>query len=277
MSRILIVDDEPGIVEILSEHLALEGYDVAAASSGEAALELMQRSQPDLVILDVMLPGMDGYEVCTRMQVNPDLSQVPVIMLTARTLTDDLVSGYERGADDYITKPCDLDELLIRIRAQLHHLYREQVSDLTGLPGSQAVEEELASRSHQPERWVGLYADIQNLRIYNEVYSFSDGDSVIRAAAHALKSAISECGCEHSFAGHLGGGSFVVIVPRGTEAYVQRRAQECFAEDAQQLFSQPDRERGYLIALDRDGRAKQWSLPELTFDLAPLGAGVASV
>ena len=115
MSRILIVDDEPAIVELLEEHLQSEGYETERAYSGEEALAQLDRSTPDLVILDLMLPGMDGYEVCRLMQADARLNHIPVIMLTARSAVPNKVLGYQRGADDYIVKPFSTGDLLDRV------------------------------------------------------------------------------------------------------------------------------------------------------------------
>src|SRR5690348_17100739 len=119
MSKILVVDDEPLIVEMIEDTLSSEGYEINKAYSGEEALSVIENNPPDLVLLDLMLPGMDGYEVCRQMQRDARFSHIPVIMLTAKSAIADRVSGYDRGADDYITKPFDPDELLIRVRAQI--------------------------------------------------------------------------------------------------------------------------------------------------------------
>lgn len=277
MSSILIIDDEHGFLDMLSEHLAMEGYRVRAVETGEEGMELMYTAPPDLVLLDVMLPGVDGYEVCTRMQADPVLSRIPVIMLTARTEVGDAVSAYETGVDDFVTKPFDIDELLIRIRAQLHHLHHEQVSDLTGLPGSEAVEEELDRRLRSEERWTVVYADISNLRVYNEAYSFTEGDNLIRLASQALQNAITQCGDTGAFLGHISGANFVVIVSEQLDTCIRERASSHFSEQVQQYYSQLDRSRGYIVALDRDGQVKRWPLAQLSFDsvaLAPHEAGV---
>src|SRR3954452_16445741 len=181
MSKILIVDDEPTIVELLEEHLRSEGYDTSHAYSGEEALQMLERDVPDLVLLDLMLPGMDGYEVCRLMQKDSRLNHIPVIMLTARSAVQNKVLGYQRGADDYVVKPFDPDELSVRVRAQLHHLYHESISELTGLPGSQSVEDIIRERtrgSNQP--WAIIYVDIENFTVYNESYSFLEGDELIK-------------------------------------------------------------------------------------------------
>jgi two-component system OmpR family response regulator len=115
--RILVVDDEAPITELLSTALRYMGYEVATAASGAAALEAAGRTAPDLVVLDVMLPDMDGFEVCRRLRADGDF--VPVIFLTARDAEEDRVTGFIRGGDDYVTKPFSLEELTLRIGALL--------------------------------------------------------------------------------------------------------------------------------------------------------------
>src|SRR5690242_19536906 len=189
MSKILIVDDEPTIVELLEEHLRSEGYDTVHAYSGEKALQLLEGDIPDLVLLDLMLPGMDGYEVCRLMQRDSRLNHIPVIMLTARSAVPNKVMGYERGADDYVVKPFDPDELSVRVRAQLHHLYHEQTSELTGLPGSQTVEDKIQERTKNGLPWAIMYVDIENFTVFNESYSYLEGDELIKTAARVLQKA----------------------------------------------------------------------------------------
>jgi len=115
-ATILVVDDEPHVVRLVKANLEPSGYRILTAADGEQALRAVQGESPDLVILDIMLPKMDGYEVCRHIR---EFSPVPVIMLTARTAEVDLVHGFEVGADDYLTKPFGVNELLMRVRAVL--------------------------------------------------------------------------------------------------------------------------------------------------------------
>ena len=124
--KILIVDDEPFNVDLLEQELDDQGYVTCAATSGEEALEVLAAEKPDLVLLDWMMPGLDGIEVLKRMRATPELQRVPVIMLTARTSTQDKVMGLDAGADDYVTKPIDEAELFARIRAMLRIVRLEQ-------------------------------------------------------------------------------------------------------------------------------------------------------
>lgn len=116
---ILIVDDEEDILELVRLALVREGYDVITAGTGEHAVELAQARQPDLAILDLMLPGIDGFEVCRLLKGNPRTEQIPVVMLTARSEDSDIIAGLELGADDYVTKPFNLRVLVARVRRVL--------------------------------------------------------------------------------------------------------------------------------------------------------------
>jgi two-component system response regulator MprA len=121
--RILIIEDDEAIVKIIRRTLAYEGYQVEAALDGEAGLELARNHHPDLIILDWMLPGMDGLEVCHRLRSQENM---PILMLTAKDTLQDRVDGLDTGADDYMVKPFELDELLARIRALLRRTTSER-------------------------------------------------------------------------------------------------------------------------------------------------------
>ncbi|MBJ2328578.1 response regulator transcription factor [Schaalia cardiffensis] len=123
-SRILVVDDDLALAEMIGIVLGSEGFDVATCSDGVQALDVFHQENPDLILLDVMLPGMDGIEICTRIRKESD---VPIVMLTARTDTADVVAGLEAGADDYVPKPFKPKELVARVRARLRG--REEAVD----------------------------------------------------------------------------------------------------------------------------------------------------
>ncbi len=139
--RILVIEDERDIADFIRRGLILKGYEVDVAHSGEAGLSLAHQQPPDLVVLDLMLPGIDGIEVCRRLR---SASAVPIIMLTARDLVADKIAGLDAGADDYVTKPFAFDELLARVRAGLRRKADAgemiSVSDLTIRPPSREVE-----------------------------------------------------------------------------------------------------------------------------------------
>ncbi len=127
--RILVVDDEPDLVELVRHRLARERYDVATAGDGEAALREVRRRVPDLVILDLMLPGIDGLEVCRKLRADPRTAAVPIVMLTAKAEETDVVVGLAQGADDYVRKPFSVKELVARVAARLRAAEARRAED----------------------------------------------------------------------------------------------------------------------------------------------------
>lgn len=268
MSRILVVDDEPTIVELIRDTLSSEGYETAGALTGEEALQIMERNPPDLVILDLMLPGMDGYEVCRQMQRDTRLSQVPVIMLTALSGTKDMVAGYEKGADDYIAKPFDADELVVRVRAQLQHMTHEQTSELTGLPGDKAVEEAISKKTEEADQpWSIIYVDIDHFREYNEAYSFLEGDEIIRLAGKVIEEGVRQYGNPSDFAGHIGGDDFAIITSPDKVDAITKGVSRAFDEAVPRYYSPTDRQQGYIVTVDHTGAQKRAPLAKLSFDV----------
>ena len=126
--RILIIEDDEAITKIIRRALSYEGYQVDSALDGEAGLEMARDHHPDMIILDWMLPGMDGLEVCNRVRASEN---IPILMLTAKDTLQDRIDGLDTGADDYMVKPFELDELLARIRALLRRTTQERSSTLS--------------------------------------------------------------------------------------------------------------------------------------------------
>ncbi len=164
--RLLVVDDEQAIVDFIKLGMRYEGFQVEQASDGYIAIDLAQRVQPDVIILDVMLPTMDGLEVCRRLRENEATANIPILMLTAKDEVRDRVTGLEAGADDYLTKPFSFDELLARVRALLR---RQQRIVAAGGPGGRILTfaditlDEAAREVKRGERIVELTATEYNL------------------------------------------------------------------------------------------------------------------
>ncbi len=118
-THILVVEDDPNALRLLQVALEIEGYEVSTASSGADALRKVGEKKPALVVLDIMLPGIDGYQVCRYLRKNPDTATIPVLMLTARTGSRDQMTGFESGADDYAFKPIEIEDVLRRVKSLL--------------------------------------------------------------------------------------------------------------------------------------------------------------
>jgi two-component system alkaline phosphatase synthesis response regulator PhoP len=144
---VLVVEDEPEILELVEYNLRKNGYDTVGATSGEQALRLAHSSPPDLIVLDLMLPGMDGLEVCRTLKSDPATCRIPIVILTARGEEADIVAGLEVGADDYVTKPFSPRVLVARVRAVLRRRAREEQDEhatislhgITIIPGRHEV------------------------------------------------------------------------------------------------------------------------------------------
>src|SRR5437016_6274843 len=189
---ILVVDDDPDIARFVEVNLRSAGYDVAVAADGEEALEKAGELRPDLVLLDVMMPRIDGFEVAQRLRRNPQTSNTSIIMLTAKALSTDKVLGLTAGADDYIIKPFDPIELLARVKGTLRRAKEmRNLSPLTGLPGNIRIQEEIERQVREAHPFAVLYCDLDNFKAYNDQKGFVRGDRLIQAVARIIQDAVS--------------------------------------------------------------------------------------
>jgi DNA-binding response OmpR family regulator len=207
---ILVVDDDVDIARFVEMNLVMEGFDVVVAHDGAAALEMVRKVTPDLVILDLMMPEVDGVEVTRRLRADAMTSALPIIMLTAKGQTPDKVLGLQAGADDYMVKPFDTLELVVRVRNTLrrNQEFRE-VSPLTGLPGNQRILREVGDRLRSGQAFAVCYCDIDGFKAVNDAYGFARGDEFIVTLARKLLVAVART--PGAFLGHVGGDDFVVI------------------------------------------------------------------
>src|SRR5947209_16375893 len=170
MANILVVEDEQLIARLLKETLEIDGYEVVTVLNGEDAVQYVLRETPHLIILDLTLPGIDGYEVVRRLRNHPKTMHIPIVVLSALSETADKVQAFEVGVDDYITKPFHTDELLARIRTQLRRVQQNFLSPLIGLPGGFQVELAIQYKLKSMEPWSMLYLDLNNFKAFNDAY-----------------------------------------------------------------------------------------------------------
>jgi DNA-binding response OmpR family regulator len=207
--RILVIEDEPRLRFILERQLkeAKDAkYEVRTAEDGVKGLAEVFRDPPELILLDVMMPGLDGFEVCRRIKSNPLTSRIPVIFLTAKSTVDDRLRGLELYADDYLTKPWEQQELLFRVRNQLKTRRAQLFSNaLTGLPGNVLIETEITRRIAGNEKFAFLHLDLDAFKAFNDHYGYVRGDTLIRFTAALMHEQIQKHGGEGDFVGHIGG------------------------------------------------------------------------
>ena len=233
-NRILVVDDHADNVELLRARLAARDYDIVTATDGDEALAIVEQEAPDLILLDVMMPRVDGFEVARRIKENSELPFIPIIMQTALDSSERRVEGLDAGADDYITKPIDFAELEARIRSllrikalqqnleqreqELEEMNRKlllmaQIDGLTGVDNRRYLEERLAemfSHSTRIDEPIGcVMCDIDHFKSVNDDFGHQAGDVILREFASLLKEHVREI----DRVGRYGGEEFVVLLP----------------------------------------------------------------
>lgn len=265
---ILVADDDKDIARFVEVNLRLHGFDVLVAQDGEQALTLVRDHQPDLAVLDVRMPKIDGVELTRMLRADPLTAALPIIMLTAKGLTVDKVVGLTAGADDYLVKPFDTAELMVRVRSTLRRAqeYRE-VSPLTGLPGNSRIVREITDRVNRGEPYAVCYIDIDRFKSVNDAYGFGRGDEFIAALARCLHRAVLDR-APGAFLGHVGGDDFVVVCAPEQVQPITTQAVEEFERTADQLYDPVDAKRGYLELVDRRGNIQRPNLVTLSVGVA---------
>jgi diguanylate cyclase (GGDEF)-like protein len=267
--RILVVDDDPDILQFVRMNLELEGFTADTAEGGRQALDEAKAKPPDLVLLDVMMPEMDGLTVLRRLRQMPATANVPVIILTAKALAEDRVRGLDLGADDYITKPFDLEELVARVRTVLRRAQQmRDLSPLTGLPGNFRIARELETRVDDGDPFAIVHADLDNFKAFNDHYGFMRGDAVIKFAAQALLGAAQECGDPDAFVGHVGGDDFVAVInPDHVEEFCKATIR-AYDDGILDFYDTSDALQGYIEVTDRRGERHAFPVSSISLGVA---------
>ncbi|HID63787.1 MAG TPA: response regulator [Anaerolineae bacterium] len=209
--QILIVDDDVDLVEMLDTLFQDLGYEVSTTCYGEEALVLCEERMPELVILDIYLPDIDGYEVYHRLRDNPLTRHIAVIFLTVKTSKDEKLMGLKLGALDYITKPFDNEELQLRVQNIMREIQHKRSTDgVTGLPSGRLIEDQFRLLLRR-ENWALMYMGISGFGPFKEAYGLGSAKTVLRITANALLEAVGELGTEDDFVGHAGEDDFVII------------------------------------------------------------------
>jgi PleD family two-component response regulator len=267
--RVLVVEDDSDISTLLKIYFESEGYSVVTAERGEAALEACRHELPSVIVLDIMLPDMDGYDVCRELRNTLRTSHIPIIFLTQKDERSDKIKGLELGADDYITKPFDVEELNLRVRNAIARSRVESLTNpTTGLPSSQLIEEQLR-RLMRREDWGIIYVGIRNLDVFKEAYGFVAGEEVLRFAAMTLRQTVDNVGTINDFIGHVGSDEFIVIADRKRVSRVADELEQRFSSRVGTHYDWQARERGYLIVENEGGK-------EVKADLMALSVGVVT-
>lgn len=253
--KLLIVEDDPDTSEMLRVYFEAQGYSIAQAYTGHSALKQSQTNPPDLILLDVRLPDIDGFEVGQKLQEDLRTSRLPVIFVTERQERDYRIAGLKLGAIDYVTKPFDIQELRLRVRNALHRV-GGQNNPITGLPGNNLITQRLENTLKQ-NTWAVISVNLTGLSLFNEIYGFVARDDVLRAIALILTSVVDEIGTIDDFVGHPAENQFVITTLPEKVNILTKRIETRMAQAMTYFYPIHDREVGYVI----HGKDKKVDVP----------------
>jgi DNA-binding response OmpR family regulator len=223
---ILIVEDEPELSDMLVDYLVAQGYQVLAAAWGEDAVKLSQENTPQLVVIDIGLPDINGYEVARRIQAYHRTRNTPIIFLTQFHERTDRMQGLELGAVDYVTKPYDLQELHLRMRNAMKRAGQEAPSNaITGLPEGRAVDERLSELLGAAD-WAILVLQVRRMNRFREAYGFVAADDAMRAVAAIFKETAQQGGPADDLVCHLTAENLLVITTAAHAPEMEQRVRE---------------------------------------------------
>ena len=256
-SRLLVVEDDVDIANMLKIYFSGMDFDVDVAHRGSDALERTKQVLPHLIVLDIMLPDIDGYEVCRNLRTSTRTSHIPVIFLTQKDERSDKLQGLELGADDYITKPFDIEELKLRVTGAIRRSERESLTDpRSGLPAGRLIEEQLR-RIIREKDWALLDMRINNFEPFKDVYGFVTSDDVMRFTAMLIGEVLDELGSNNDFIGHAGGDNFIVITNNEAAPAIRKAVKERFGTEVQTHYNFIDRQQGFMQAPKADGSTEK--------------------
>jgi diguanylate cyclase (GGDEF)-like protein len=269
-SRVLVADDDASTRALIDMALQEAGYDCVLASDGKSALEQARATRPDLVVLDVGMPFMTGDEVHRELRRDPRTRYIPVVFVTAKRTTGEMAARLRNGADDYVAKPFDVDELVARIASALRRAAElRSLNPLSGLPGNLSIAHEIDARLTDGSNFACLYVDVDHFKNFNDHHGFTRGDHVIAHLAELLSQTVGEIG-DDTFIGHVGGDDFVVLAPFTRAEELAKEIIGRFDSTVPALYDVEDRARGWVEGPDRRGRTRRVPFVTVSIGIVPL-------
>ncbi len=266
--RILIVEDDPDISKMLKIYFDSQGYEVLAEMRGGDALETCAKKMPNVVVLDINLPDIDGYSVCRELRGNLRTKHIPIIFLTQKDERSDKIKGLELGADDYITKPFDIEELKLRVQGAIRRAtYENLTNPTTSLPSGKLIEEHLKSIKSRSD-WTLLYIGVSNMDAFKEIQGIVALDDVMRFVATVITEAVEKHGTLNDFIGHAGSNDFLLITRPDTAGKLCQEITGRFNEEVKVFYPFTARREGKVVYTDGQGNVKE--APFMSLSVAAL-------
>ncbi|MHB8627309.1 MAG: response regulator [Aggregatilineales bacterium] len=245
--RILLVEDEVEIAEMLAIFFDGQGFTLFHAPDGEAALSRASLNMPHVILMDITLPDIDGYEVCKRLRQQPRTSHIPIIFLTRRGGRSDRLAGLELGADDFISKPFDLQELVLRVRNSIQRAAREaEIDPRTGLPSARALRAQIETARADPNRAVLEFA-VENATPFRDAYGVLAGTDVSVYLAKLIQGAVHDLGHADDSIGYLGDLQYVVLCDHAVAAGIAERVMRKFNANVTHHYRRAEIDDGAFV------------------------------
>ncbi len=272
--RILVVEDDIDISKMLRIYFDSQGYEVLVATRGGDALDTCRTKLPNVVVLDIQLPDIDGYEVCRTLRGNTRTSYVPIIFLTQKDERSDKIAGLELGADDYITKPFDIEELKLRVEGAIRRSQREALTHPgTNLPAGKLIEEQLKKVKESSEPWTLLYFGIRNVNAFKEVAGPIQVNEVLVFLADIMRETIETYGTMNDFIGQASDNDFIIITTPEAAPIICKGINERFDKESDVFYPFSIREAGKVSYKDIDGITREADLMKLAVGVVSSTAG----
>jgi len=269
MSKILLVDDDVDLAELIQTKLSAEGHQVFAIHTGDGAFEYAKQVKPDICILDIMLPGTTGYQICRKLRRDPELYRVAVLILTALGEEPEILHGLEQGADDYLVKPFKLERLMDKI-ASLNALLQsiDMRNRVTKLPGTDAIKREINHQLARGTAIASVYIDVIGYKAYAQLKGPESGNHALEFIARMLVAMTRDMGIYECFIAHMGGEHFVVVLKlEDSERFVNSLI-SAFDHEVKKLYTPQEVEKGYIVTPDKRGEEVRCKLMKLSIGVA---------
>lgn len=269
VGTILLIEDDQDVIDVANPLFTEAKYRVIVAKTAKEAFVNIFKAPPDLIILDINLPDLDGFHLAKEIKKNMMLRHIPLILLSGRADFIEKMKTLDVVVDEYLTKPFDTQEMLLRCKLVLQRAQSNlDANPLTRLPGNRAIVEAIKEKIGKGKPYAVGYADLNNFKAYNDTYGFNKGDQVIGFTAKLLMAAVQSMSPKFSFVGHIGGDDFVFICEYDQANEICQAIAERFDKEAPSFYSADDRKKGYISVEDRRGIISQFPFVSIAIGLA---------
>jgi CheY-like chemotaxis protein len=262
VAKILVIEDDRNIAEVVGKHLTAAGHQCRLETSGAQALEIARQDPQDLFIVDVMLPGPSGFEICRRIRSDANLYTTPILILSAMRGEEEVMHGLAQGADDYMVKPFEAGQLVQRVEALLRAVGNNIVDRLTSLPGIDAIRREIQRRISLRQVFGFAYIELLHIRQFGFKCGADARDKAIRHLARGLASSGEAASSDDYYIGHMGNGHFVCLLPPDRAQDFCERAHKLWLSHREGFYKSANLEAAYRAAAGIT-EARQHTVPLL--------------